>query len=74
MGRDRERVSQADSWQNMMPDMGLDLTPLRSQPEPKPRLRCLPYVSQVTLAFFTHGISCVPDGAVSVLTHSYTHT
>ena len=34
-----ERESQADSIPGTEPDAGLDLTTLRSQPEPKPRVR-----------------------------------
>ena len=40
-GRGRGRESQANSTLNAEPDMELDLTTLRSQPEAKPRVRGL---------------------------------
>jgi len=40
-GRGRERESQADSALSVEPDKGLDLTSLRSWPEPKSRAGCL---------------------------------
>jgi len=36
--REREREFQADSMLSMEPDMGLDLTTLRSRPELKPNV------------------------------------
>ena len=39
--RERERELEADSGLNAEPDTGLDPRTLRSQPEPKPRVKCL---------------------------------
>ena len=36
----RERESQDNSVLSVEPNEGLDLTTLRSQPEPKPRVQC----------------------------------
>ena len=38
--REREKESQADSTLSMELNAGLDLTTLRSGPEPKSRVRC----------------------------------
>jgi len=39
-GREREREYQAHSLPSTEPHAGLDLTTLRSQPKPKPRVKC----------------------------------
>ena len=40
-GKERETESEADSPLSLKPDAGLDLTTLRSLPEPKSRVGCL---------------------------------
>lgn len=50
-GAEGEGESEADSALCMEPDMGLDLTTLRLQPELKPRVSCLTgCVTQVPLS------------------------